>query len=79
MTILIDDNPRRARHVSEQISVERKFVEECAVLFPLPNQTMTYLTNQTIKKFVFLTNAVFTELSPIFYLTYVVNVILYIL
>ena len=36
VTILIDDNPRRARHVPEQISVERKFVEECAVLFPLP-------------------------------------------
>ena len=31
------------------------------------------------QKFVFLTNMVFTELSPIFHLTYIVNVILYIL
>ena len=30
-------NPRRVRHVPEQISVERKFVEECAVLFPSQN------------------------------------------
>jgi len=25
-------NPRRVRHVPEQISVERKFVEECAAI-----------------------------------------------